>query len=171
MLTFIPIQGKSKSYKHSLIIYWTALVYKLDTITICVDHYILLCVQCILNMLKSIYKNSDLTLVSAFQGNIVMQPASGNEQTVCEFVRYCMNCTYTGSIQNVIFITNESTCYKKFETDTTIEAATYVPQTGTCSIYYNDGGLSFAEGHVTYIRTCQSGNGIPASITKSDRYR
>lgn len=89
-----------------------------------------------------------------------MQPASGNEQTVCEFVRYCMNCTYTGSIQNVIFITNESTCYKKIEIDTTIEAATYLPQTGTCSIYYNDGGLSFAEGHVTYIRTCQSGNGI-----------
>jgi len=26
-LTFIPIEGKSKSYKHSLIIYWTALVY------------------------------------------------------------------------------------------------------------------------------------------------
>jgi len=25
-LTFIPIEGKSKSYKHSLIIYWTALV-------------------------------------------------------------------------------------------------------------------------------------------------
>ena len=27
ILTFIPIGGKSKSYKHSLIIYWTALVY------------------------------------------------------------------------------------------------------------------------------------------------
>jgi len=26
-MTFIPIQGKSKSYKHSLIIYWTALVH------------------------------------------------------------------------------------------------------------------------------------------------
>ena len=25
-MTFIPIDGKSKSYKHSLIIYWTALV-------------------------------------------------------------------------------------------------------------------------------------------------
>ena len=31
ILTFIPIKGKSKSYKHSLIIYWTALVY--STIT------------------------------------------------------------------------------------------------------------------------------------------
>jgi len=27
-MTFIPIEGKSKSYKHSLIIYWTALVYR-----------------------------------------------------------------------------------------------------------------------------------------------
>jgi len=27
ILTFIPNEGKSKSYKHSLIIYWTALVY------------------------------------------------------------------------------------------------------------------------------------------------
>jgi len=27
VLTFIPIDGKSKSYRHSLIIYWTALVY------------------------------------------------------------------------------------------------------------------------------------------------
>jgi len=27
ILTFIPIEGKSKSYKHSLIIYWTALVW------------------------------------------------------------------------------------------------------------------------------------------------
>jgi len=26
VMTFIPIEGKSKSYKHSLIIYWTALV-------------------------------------------------------------------------------------------------------------------------------------------------
>jgi len=26
-MTFIPIEGKSKSYKHSLIIYWTALVF------------------------------------------------------------------------------------------------------------------------------------------------
>jgi len=26
-MTFIPIEGKSKSYKHSLIIYWTALVH------------------------------------------------------------------------------------------------------------------------------------------------
>ena len=26
ILTFIPIEGKSKRYKHSLIIYWTALV-------------------------------------------------------------------------------------------------------------------------------------------------
>jgi len=25
-MTFIPIEGKSKSYQHSLIIYWTALV-------------------------------------------------------------------------------------------------------------------------------------------------
>jgi len=25
-MTFIPIEGKSKSYKHSLIIYWTALI-------------------------------------------------------------------------------------------------------------------------------------------------
>jgi len=25
-MTFIPTEGKSKSYKHSLIIYWTALV-------------------------------------------------------------------------------------------------------------------------------------------------
>ena len=27
IMTFIPIEGKSKSYKHSLIIYWTALVH------------------------------------------------------------------------------------------------------------------------------------------------
>ena len=26
IMTFIPIEGKSKSYKHSLIIYWTALL-------------------------------------------------------------------------------------------------------------------------------------------------
>jgi len=32
-MTFIPIESKSKSYKHSLFIYWTALVYQSNTLS------------------------------------------------------------------------------------------------------------------------------------------
>jgi len=93
------------------------------------------------------------------QGNFVLGRGHGFKEQ-CDFVRYCMNCTYTeygpASSPIVKTSTNETTCYKNLET-TTVEAAEYLAN-GTCYIYSADGGLSFAEGHVTYTRTCQSGN-------------
>jgi len=82
----------------------------------------------------------------------------------CEFVRYCINCTCTHneyeSSPLLITTNNETTCYKELEALPQTKAVEYLAQKGTCFIYSNIGGLSFAEGHVTFIKTCHSGNFI-----------
>jgi len=66
-----------------------------------------------------------------------------------------------------VITTTDTTCYKELENNSEVKATEYIAQDGTCYIYSNDGGLIFAEGHVTYARTCQSGNALNYTIART----
>jgi len=57
----------------------------------------------------------------------------------------------------------EMFCYNMFVIKSAL-AAEYQAQEKMCNIYFCEGGLSFAEGRITYTKTCQSGHAFIFSI-------
>lgn len=69
-----------------------------------------------------------------------------------------MNCKYTCEVRDEIqSVPDETACLEQLKGNNTALAAEYWAEQNICYVYFCKGRLSFAEGHVMYTRTCQSG--------------
>jgi len=114
---------------------------------------------------------SFVVLFKSKKGLTATTPTSSSP---CQYtIRHCMNCTYNldsllwttiavGCVENWMLEAistkdRDMFCYNLFVIKSAL-AAEYQVQEKMCYIYFCEGGLSFAEGRVTYARTCQTGH-------------